>query len=197
MEGCPVCSRAFERLEDFPLAYITKFERSEIPELIGSLLKRFHPERKSKMVGNQPLPKNVLRLFQESGKYTLSYEGRVYRKTDHHHGTQWYESADDVTSTVKKAIAKPEIQASLSALEKFVGKEIPTKDILDLPGFNKVISAGRYNDLSLCVSEIKQIENGLRECSVILTGGWTIGSIRVASINQELVQLGYEGRIIR
>ena len=198
MDKCPTCDRQFERFEDYPLIYLVKFQKIEVPELIGGSSSELHPEKKSRQLSNQPIPKKVLKLFQESGKNVISYDGKVYEKLEQHsEGTTWYKSSQDITGIVKRAIVLPEIQGSLSALESFVGKEILTKSILALPAFSRRLRIEDYDDISLLCYGYDEPENGLRVAKINLNGAWSGGSISGAGISQDLAQISYEGRIKR
>jgi len=195
MERCPACDRVFNKLGDFPIVYISSFSRLEIPEFIGGASHGVHPEREVQAV-NRPIPEEVLKLFQESGKKAISHKGVLYTKLKelHSDGVMWYQSLDDVTGIVKNAIALPEVQDSLAALENSVGKEMPTKDILELPAFGRELKIGKYDDLRLSCYDESKAESGLRVAVIKLWGGLSGGSISVAEISQDLARLCYEGR---
>lgn len=197
LDKCPTCERKFERLADYPIIYVTSFNRVEIPELIGSSFGALHPETKSKLSLNKPIPKAVRKLFQETGKSMISYDGVLYKRCDKpsSDGLVWYESSRDITEIIRGAISNPKIQESLLALDGFVGQEVLTKKLLALPGFNGKMKTGDYDDLSLSFCEAGQTENGLRICKINLNGGWDGGSISNASLDQQLAQMDYEGRI--
>ncbi len=188
MEKCPHCERKFERLEDFPLIYIIGFERLEIPAIIRSSSSKSYIEKKLKEVGSEPMPREILELFQQSGKKIISHKGVVYEELEGK--TKWgvklYEVSKDITAIVKKAIEMPEIQETLNALESTVGEEWRTLDLLDLPGFKK-FKVGDYGNLFLSFSERNSEHNNLRICKVILED--------MEVIYQDLAELSYEGRI--
>jgi hypothetical protein len=194
---CPTCERDFERLEHYPIIYIADFNRVEVPELIGDSFGDLHPETKSKQSMNEPLPKAVRKLFQETRKDALSYEGVLYQKMEclSHDGLVWYQSSRDITELVKGAVARPQIQETLSALEGYVGQEVLTRKLLALPAFRGGIKSGDYYDLSLSFYDAGQTESGLRICRINLNGGWSGGSISCASLSQDLAEMNYEGRI--
>lgn len=199
MDKCPTCDRQFERFEDYPIIYLAKFQKIEVPEFVGSSFSDLHPEKKSKRSGNQPIPKEVFKLFQGSGKKIISYSGRIYERLDedelHSEGMTWYQSAQDITEIVKRAIALPEVQDSLSALESLVGKEVLTKTILALPAFSKKLRIEDCDDISLACYGCGEVENELRVAKISLDGAWNGGSISSAGISQDLAQIYYEGRI--
>ena len=196
MDECPTCARKFETLKDFPIIFIARFKKLKLPEIIGSHRhEALYTDKRLKNHYNVLLPKHILKLFQSPRKDIISHDGIVYRKLSYFPPDEatHYESSEDVTDIVKKAAQRRKIQNTLDALESFRGKEVPTKNLLALPGFKK-FTIGKYKDASLSVYEEGR-HNGMRVCRVNLNAGWGRGCLRVASISVDLAQIEYEGRV--
>ena len=105
-ECCPTCERAFTSYKDYPILYIARFERIPVPELIGSNFGTIFSERKSRRSLNKPLPREVRKIFEKSGKDKISYEGTIYKKIGDmfQDGIVLYQSFQDVTELVKLAV---------------------------------------------------------------------------------------------
>ena len=196
-ECCPTCERAFSSYNDYPILYIASFERIPVPELIGSNFGSIFSERKSRRSLNKPLPKEVRKIFEKSGKDKILYEGIIYSKISEtfHDGMTHYQSSKDVTVLVKDIISSPKIQETLSSLEGFVGKEVLKNDLLKLPGFNRDICYEPLGDISLHIYDTNTFKDDFRICHVCLDGCWSGGSISSAGLFQDLAEISYEGRV--
>ncbi len=196
MDRCPACARKFETLKDFPIIFIARFKKLKLPQIIGSHRhETLYTEKALKDHYNVLLPKHILKLFQSSRKDIISRDGIVYRKLScfPHDEVTHYESSEDVTDIVKKAAQRRKIRNTLDALESFRGKEVLTKDLLALPGFEK-FTVGKYKDVSLSIYEEGR-HDGMRVCRVNLNAGWGRGCLRIASISVDLAQIEYKGRV--
>ena len=132
MHKCPSCDREFERIFDYPLVHVVKFERLPISSEL--VLPDFGYEifvGPDSRCGNRRPPQEVLDFFKANKK----------EEEFEHKGYTWYKQGDWNFANYRKGIknAKDIIMAQINPyfenLEKLVGKEVSTKQIL--PSFGK------------------------------------------------------------
>lgn len=182
MKQCPYCDKKFEKLRDFPLIKIIKFERLKLPEIIGHFgMMTFYDEKKvlpheRLELFLSPLPEEALKSFEESGRDIVLYEKMVFKKTGEQtkNGTILYEGGKDITEIVNKTTETSQVQETFKALENLVGKEIEPKQLLSLPAFTQ-FEVGKYKDFSLLLrnsSKKDELKNDLRINTLSLVGDW-------------------------
>ena len=134
LDECPCCKRVFKRLEDYPIIYLHKFERAEIP--IDSIFpfedfESFIASNTS--LGNKIAPQEVINFFNHELNaekfWYQDWEWKIERIEGDRHNI--YRR----TNPNQKDIIITKINPYLNKLESLVGKEVILKEIL--PDFDK------------------------------------------------------------
>ncbi len=187
MEKCSCCDRKFERLEDFPLISVHKFERLDISGIVESNNSQFY-------FGRGSIPGEVLRSLDDSDKKVVSHEGLVYRESfyDLILLAKGYRVSRDLTEVVKEAVNIGKVQRYLRFVEDLTEKSIRT-DYLNEIRKSVRLEVGDYNDISLSFNEDKNIKNDMRKFRIELIGG--AGSVWGYDINCGLADVSYQGKI--
>jgi len=82
MERCPTCEREFKGIQDFPLVYVAKFERLEIPPDVKfpDVDSGCYVGPESDATDNKRPPKQVVEFFENNGQAKeCEYDGWVWR----------------------------------------------------------------------------------------------------------------------
>lgn len=199
VDTCPTCDRKFERAEDYPLIYVAKFERVEIP---ADLVLPFFDwdvfvGPNSECTRNKKPPKAVLDSFKKNPKQE-SYVNEGWKWALR---GKWDTGSYHREQLDQRPIVVAELDPYLKKLEGLVGKEVPKTEIL--PQFDKD-GCFRYafnipgTAYQLFFDEQEKTPAGLRNTMLQLMGeGPNLGSAGGPTI-QALASIGrleYEGRI--
>ena len=129
MDRCPSCERPFEKMQDFPLIYMVKFQRLEIPDGLvfpnADDIVFLGPEYKSK---DRTPPTQVLNYFRDNPKGTkFEHEGWTWRKQPETKWSNCYYSREEVN--IKDKLLS-QLNPYLEKLEQRVSLEIKVIDVL-------------------------------------------------------------------
>lgn len=192
MDKCPCCERKFQSIYEFPLIYLSSFERLEVKETIlefqGNLRERIFKKGwfSTKELDNPAIPREVIDSYRRCGVGTLKVGKMLYeRRLD---PVAFYQVSEDVTDAARPAIDSLAVKDALSFLESLVDKEIDPNILkerfqrCDIPGF------GRNFCLYL------NIGIPLQDGS---TGGLLLGDRHESSISKlaPLARFKYDGRL--
>jgi hypothetical protein len=224
MEKCPYCERKFEWIKDFPVIYINQFQKLEVPETLkisrgyplpDKVYKNLFLDLVRRVVDNPKIPKEVLRELRKSRApevkvkhgnsiYSIEHSLKGYFfdcvPREHPKSAIPISVMDIISNKAIELLKSPDVQKTLSQLEAMVGKEVRTKEIFSLQGFDeKRIKYAGLNDIQFMFRGEEILENGLRKLKLGLAaevdeydchlGGSPIG------IYQNLAEIIYEGRI--
>ncbi|MBS3086897.1 hypothetical protein J4422_04310 [Candidatus Pacearchaeota archaeon] len=197
-DKCPTCEREFQGLQDYPLIYVAKFERVEIPT---DLVLPFYDAAifvgpNSDAVNKRP-PQEVLEFFKknerEKGYVHNGWKWSLKGKWDI--GNYHREQPD------QRPIVVAKLNPYLETLDSLVGKEVEKSQLL--PNFERE-GYFRYafnipdTAYQLMFYEQEKTPVGLRIAELKLMGeGPNLGSAGGPTI-QALAKIGhleYEGRI--
>lgn len=207
MDCCHYCEHKFSSFSDFPILYLERLERLEIPKSIKDRLKR------EITVSNPLIPPQVLEHFKNSREEIL-YEGKIYSS----HGLPkrllvYEDKRSKIDLALNNPVIKEAIDSTFGTLESLVGKEIRTNVFQKLLGFKenrwrKVITKSKDNkflwELDMRNKSTRKVmgkEYDINKIIVSLSGDITylhLGGIsysKIFEISVDLAQLTYEGRI--
>ena len=153
---CPTCERTFEGISDYPLVYVAKFERLNIPS--GVVLPDHSPEiyvGPNSKCGNERPPQEVLDFFKGHKRAeNFEHEGYTWHRQGNWDSGSYYRSRKDANEFIVAQLAP-----YFDTLEGLVGKEVPRTEVL--PKFGDV----RYGH---CRIPDTSYDLNLQE----LDGGW-------------------------
>jgi len=129
MEDCPSCQRKFKKVEEYPLLYLSEFNKLDITEKIFDESGKFYSLASSRPKG---FPKEVVRHFKHSDE-EMYFEGHTYRKNES--GDVITSSGLDITEKVIQASNTIESQNRLKELENLMGKVVSTSEFLGRDNF--------------------------------------------------------------
>ena len=167
--------KTYEKLQDFNLVYLAKFEKIATPDkILGSLIKRFPAKVEvrnflfgKKLIDNPEVPSEAIIAFN-SGADSLRIEDIVYTRVVESDGNVYFDSYKDLSENFNYFINSPEINNTIKEITRLLGKSIMSKDLLSLPGF-KIIESNVYGDASLSLNETSDTNEKVRTCNVVIT----------------------------
>lgn len=138
-DRCQACDRKFERISDYPLVYVAKFERLDIPS--GIVFPDYNPTAyvgpKSEFKNPRP-PQEVLNFFKENKRAEeFEHEGCTWHREGKWDSGYYHRSRNYV-----KEVILAQLNPYFDTLKKLVGQEVPTTQVL--PHFGFEITRDRY-----------------------------------------------------
>ena len=129
---CSTCDRIFERISEYPLVYLAKFERLDIPSGI------IFPDR-SKLLYASPesdlnyprTSKRVLDFFKDNKRAEeFEHEGYTWHREGKWNSGYYYRSKNDTRDLILA-----QLNPYFDTLDGLVGQEVPTAQVL--PSFGE------------------------------------------------------------
>ncbi len=197
VDKCPTCERDFKGIEDYPLAYVAKFERIEIPaDLVlpfydGSLF--VGPD--SDLRRERP-PRKVLHFF----KNNATQKSYICNRWKWSLRGPWNTGHYQRVQQDQKPIVVAKLDPYLETLESLVGEEVDKSQLL--PNFKRD-GGFKYafnipnTAYKLMFDEQERTPAGSRIAELQLMGAGNMGSA-FGPIIRRLARVGrleYEGRI--
>lgn len=199
LDKCHCCERDFKGLEDYPIIYLYKFKRVEIPvDFIFPFEDSELFTTSNTSLGNKIAPEEVINFFsRELNAEEFKHQGWEWKIE---RGEGDYPNFYRKYNLNQKDIIITKINPYLDRLESLVGKEVALKEIL--PDFNK----NNYfkfafdipdTDYNLALDE-DGISNDFRISKIsILEEGLNLGSAGGLTLTTlcEIGKLTYKGRV--
>jgi hypothetical protein len=165
--------KRFEKLEDFNLVYLIKFEQLRFQDLIqGAFLKKFDSKVTvktlfgKKIIDNPEIPEKVIQSFNFGEEMVLD-ESIIYKRAFNSDGEVYYDSYMDATELVNSVMDLPVLKYTLKTISSLLGKSVMSKDLLALPGFITIDNV-TYGSISLGLEELSEKGNKVRTCKIVL-----------------------------
>ena len=136
MDKCQSCNREFKKIRDYPLVYVARFERIDIPKNLQFPIERSGPDyvEPDSPYSNPRAPEAVLDYFKKnSEEKTLEYDGWTWNRKENSFGLVYYtRSTNDARNLILSYI-----NPYLNKLEELIGQEVLSSKALPKFSQNK------------------------------------------------------------